>query len=734
MKKMISIIILLSIIQLLLSKTTETDNFHNLKQKIISSIDPQLNLESDYSFDENEDKDVLDGIRIDKDLVIDGQYHIIDALKKVKIFRIYGAKVILKNIYFFYGFSEDYGGAIQLINSSLEIINCHFSNNIASLKGGAINLNNSELHIKQCKFHANKATGLYSIGGGISSENSIIDIEESSFYENSADEGGAIHTINTTLKIFTSNFTNNYANWYGGAILTDSLLLIYNSRFKKNKAEYKGGAIHISLYNYDYNSSLYIDKTHMSENNAEYGGAISSSINDYVHIYNSELINNNASFGAVISRMSSNNIEMANCLCSGNKANYGGILYSMAGGDNTFINSNFKNNNANIGGLIYSISGRISSKETNYDSKFIKCNLLDNNGKKGLIYSIYDDLIINSSNITSLSKSYNVPIIYKIKGGKVIENNNWWGEENPDLTKLIIYEYESATFNNNNKFLSNKLIQDGCCSTFIQIDDNNAAFTFRRDSSTPCNVNIVYQSMGILQYKNDDEYFWHAIITKEGWLVGNGGIDTPYSSEMLEACAKTMIKKNQIMSEIIDKVAKIKSLYERGHFLIKSPNGDYALVTHIVDEKSIKIERGKINPGEYIISPNDYKYYKKGKVSDLNINENNTYISRYLAAIDQYSSARTNDFTYNYITNGKTKYVDIFVANDDGSLAKKKDASKLFNDITIKDNYILGEKVPKIMNGMFLDRYMIQDGGKDSKSTKLGIYLNLLLLLMLFLV
>ena len=36
---MISIIILLSIIQLLLSKTTETDNFHNLKQKIISSID-----------------------------------------------------------------------------------------------------------------------------------------------------------------------------------------------------------------------------------------------------------------------------------------------------------------------------------------------------------------------------------------------------------------------------------------------------------------------------------------------------------------------------------------------------------------------------------------------------------------------------------------------------------------------------------------------------------------------
>ena len=249
-----------------------------------------------------------------------------------------------------------------------------------------------------------------------------------------------------------------------------------------------------------------------------------------------------------------------------------------------------------------------------------------------------------------------------------------------------------------------------------------------------CNVNIIYQSMGILQYKNDDDYFWHAIITKEGWIVGNGGVDSPYSSEILEVYAKIMINKKQITNAIIDKVAKVKSLYDRGHFLIKSPNGEYALVIHIMVEKTIKIERGKINPGEYIISPNNYKYYKKGNVSDLNITENYTYISRYLAAIDPYSKSRTNDFTYNYITNGKATYIDIFVSNDDGSLAKKKDASKLYNDITIKDNYILGEKVPKIMNGMFLDRYMISEGGKDSKSTILDIYLDLLLLLMLLLV
>ena len=723
---MISIIIILSIIQELLSKMNQNGDFTDLQEKIEGLIEPQLNLDCDYVF--NKVKDINTGIIINKDIVIDGQNHIINGLNQSKIFRIYNATVTLKNINFIYGFSNDFGGAINLINSSLETNNCTFSGNIAYLNGGAINLNNSSLYSLKSIFKFNKVAGLYSNGGGISSKNSIVDLEETIFDENSADDGGAIYNINTTLKIFSCNFNKNYANWYGGAILSDSVLSIYNSNFNKNKAEYKGGAIHTTRFDYTYNSSLLIENTSMFDNKAEYGGAISSSNNEYVHIFNSKIYDNFASFGAVISRMSRNNIEIINSSCYNNKATYGGILYSVAGGDNTFINDKFEVNEANTGALIYTISGRILSKQTNYSSKFISCNLLDNNAKKGLIYSIFGDLIINSSNITSFSKIYNVPIIYKIISGKVIENNNWWGEKNPDLNKLIIYEYENAI--NNNKLIDNKLTSEGCSSTFIQIDDNNAAFTFRRDSPTSVNVNILYQSQGILQYKNDPDFFWHSIITKEGWIVGNGGVDSPYSSEQLEAYAKIMIQKNDINDEFIKKISNVKSSYERGHFLIKSPNGNYALVSYVIDDNIIKIEKGKINPGEYIVSPNDYKFYRRGKISDLGIKENYTYISRYLAAIDQYSSKRTNDFTYNYITNGKSKYIDIFVSNDDGSLAKKPDVSNLYNDIFIKDKYILGEKVPKIMKGMYLDRYIIS---KDDKSTRLEIYLNLLVILIVLL-
>ena len=97
------------------------------------------------------------------------------------------------------------------------------------------------------------------------------------------------------------------------------------------------------------------------------------------------------------------------------------------------------------------------------------------------------------------------------------------------------------------------------------------------------------------------------------------------------------------------------------------------------------IEKGKLKSGEYIISPNNYEYYKKGNTSDLFIKGNYTYISRYLAAIDEYSSQRTNEFTYNYMTKDKLKYIDIFISNDDGSLSNKPKTSDYYNDIYINN-------------------------------------------------
>ena len=292
----------------------------------------------------------------------------------------------------------------------------------------------------------------------------------------------------------------------------------------------------------------------------------------------------------------------------------------------------------------------------------------------------------------------------------------WWGEVNPDLNKLIIYEYENI--NNNNKLNDKNLPSDGCSSTVIQADNNNCAFTFRRDSSKSVYVNIDYQNDGIFQYETDQTFFWHAILNKDGWVIGNGGEDSPQSCEKLEAYSKIMAKKNIIIEEFIENALQIKSKQTLGHYFIKSPNGSYALVI---------IEIGKLKSGEYIICPNDYQFYRKGKISDLKIKGNNTYISRYLAAIDEYSSQRTNEFTYNYIKKDKSKVIDIFISNDDGSLSNKPNTSNYSNDIFINEKYIFRENVPIIMDGMYLGRYI------SKKNTSLNLKINIILLLFIWL-
>ena len=723
---MISIIVIFLIIQNIENKDIEFKSFSDLQDKIDNLIGSELDLDSDYTFDSTKDK--TNGIIIDKPLTINGNGYKINGANKARLFEIYNHEVHIKGVFFVNGFSEESGGAISLINSPLlELAQCEFSFNNANKKGGAINLKNSYLEIYYCTFKFNTGKSQYSSGGGIYSENSKVKVNITKFFVNSADEGGAISSINSTLEIYNSILYSNNANWYGGAILSDSEITIHRSRLYSNIAGYKGGAIHTTKSYLTNNCFLNINYSYIYYNFAEYGAAISTSNRQHVHIFKSELYFNHATFGAVISRMSVNDILISNSSCHDNSATYGSILYSPARGNNTFFNCNFRDNKADIGGLIYTISGRDLNKVTYYFSNFSLCNLEDNYGQKGLIYTFFDELIITNSSITYLNKSYKVPIIYKVNGGEVTLKNNWWGEKNPNLNKFIIYENYNITNSNKNIYEKN-LRSEGCSSTVIQIGEYDCAFTFRRDSTQLNYVIIDYQKDGILQYKTGDSFFWHTIINIDGWVVGNGGTDSPHSCEKLEAYSKIMVKQNLIVDELIENAFEIKSTGTPGHFFIKSPNGTYVLFSNLISSKNNGvIEKGKLKSGEYIICPNDYNFYQKGNILDLKIKGNYTYISRYLAAIDQYSSFRTNEFTYNYGVKNNLKYIDVFISNDDGSLSNNTNTSNYFNDIFINDKYIFGERVPVIMDGMYLGRYTV-----SNKNLKMNIKLLLLFICLLF--
>jgi parallel beta-helix repeat protein/predicted outer membrane repeat protein len=162
-------------------------------------------------------------------------------------------------------------------------------------------------------------------------ENSIMTIENCTFYGNSAEDGGAIGNYGEAT-ITNCIFSGNTADYEGGAILNDEIatMTIENCTFSGNTAEY-GGAIE------NYGRATITDCT-FSENSAYEGGAVQSY--DYgsatMTVANCIFSENMAENGGAIH--TDGNVTIINCTFSGNTAEYdGGAIKNY--GNTSIINS-----------------------------------------------------------------------------------------------------------------------------------------------------------------------------------------------------------------------------------------------------------------------------------------------------------------------------------------------------------------------------------------------------------
>ena len=651
-------------------------NFTELANSIENtSEDSVLSLDRDYEYDSGN----TEGILINKSITIDGKDHVLDGANASRIFLISNSNVTLKNLIFKNGFGDD-GGAIQLSNSTLSISNCTFINNRANAGGGAIYASLSNVSIEGCEFSRNFGEGLYVSGGAVHLFNSSADISSSRFSNNSADAGGAIFGLGSSLDLKSSELSYNEASFYGGGVFFEFFLKINSTVFHDNRAGLRGGAVHAS---------------YLTEDNGI-----------MVLILNSKIFSNTASYGAVISRISESYIEIINCDCRGNEAINGTVVYAPSCGNITLKRSNFTNNSGEYGCLVYTIQGRTLMKLSDYNITVYGCNVSDNYGSDSLIYNFYGNLIIENSSFVCENGQYRIFVIKKLASGNVSFENNWWGVENPDLSGLI---YINDTVQNQSNDLSSNNYNDDCSSNVIQIDENHTVSSYRRDSSKEIPL-FIGGDGEVRQEKVDVTYFFHMIVTAGGWVLGNGGLDMPYLTERIEGLARKMIESNEISMAYLEIIFSMKSyVYNWGHFIIKSPDGRYAIVDYF--NKTKAIETGVLKSGEYILSPNNYALHKKGNVSDLPVSG---YVeaSRYLAATDLYGKPRTTIQTYEYareVSSGRiVTRVDCHVANDDGSL-RNASFQKNFNDIFASGRYIPGEEIPLIMNGEYLGRFVLDE-------------------------
>lgn len=667
-------------------------NFTELSNLIDSTaINETLTLDKDYQYDSNFPDG---GIGITKSITVDGMGHTIDGASSSRIFKIY-SDIVLKDIVFMNANASSPGGALYFENSNAQIINCTFRFNQAKDMGGAFYSYSSNINVSDCTFANNTCGGLYSEGGAIYASSSKVTIANSKFYDNSADAGGAINVLNTILNLKTNDFVNNVAKWYGGGIFSDSSLTVNSSTFRNNKAGMKGGAIH-SCYGIFENCRLNISYSSFINNSAEYGGAVSSSNLYNFDVFNSKFCYNHATYGAVIARLSSSVISMVDTECYNNVGVNGSVIYAPSSASIYLTRSDFVNNTGDYGCLIYTVQGRFDSKESQCDISIDDCSVLDNEVKDSLIFDFFGNLLLNNSRFIYKNTQYQVFVIKKLANGSVNYENNLWGVDDPDFSRLI---YVNNTVQHYNSNESSQISDGDCASVIIQIDENHTVSGFRRDSTTQIPI-FINGNTEVRHEKFDTTYFAHMLVAGNGWVFGNGGLDSPYQYEKIEAIAKTMIENNDITSEYMDFIYKIKTSWDNwGHFIIKAPDGRYGMVDYY-DEEFHNKEMGVLKSGEYFLCPNSCYFHKKGNVSDLN---QSSYLDAaiYLLGTDLYGKFRTTIQTFVYskevMDNMLITRVDAYASNDDGKLTNLSTAQYV-NDIFSGEKYIIGHNLPKIMD------------------------------------
>ncbi len=293
-------------------------------QNAIDLVDGILTLDSDIAMTDDEAAGFVGGVAINKDIVIDGKGHTIDAKNLGRIFSIgEGFAVTLTNATLING-KADNGGAIYN-DGSLTLSDVKLSDNAADSYGGAV-FNNGHLVVGNSVFDSN-------------------DIVNRGYA--SVDYGGAAiyNWYDGILTVSGSNFTNNIKNYKNGdrlvgAVATIGDATISDSYFVNNSGRW-GGAITTSgaLIAGDDVNTLTVSGSTFKENGGLYGAGIFVWGSDFT--VSDCVFDKNTAFGK--GNMTPNNNNGA------------AIVVTDTGKDITgaITGSNFINNKAQYGGAIY---------------------------------------------------------------------------------------------------------------------------------------------------------------------------------------------------------------------------------------------------------------------------------------------------------------------------------------------------------------------------------------------
>ena len=335
----------------------DNETFSNL-ENIISNVSENstISLNKNYTSTGSE-------ITINKSLTIDGKGYTLNGKNTSRILYIQSSNVVVKNINFINGKSEDNGGA----------------NNNAHNEGGAVygSFSNNAKFIN-CTFINNYATNGGSFNWFLGS---YCVLDNCSFFDNNADYGGAIFFNAFDGSLINSVFSNNTAEIYGGSIFWNGYNgNISNCNFLNNSASV-GGAV------YWFEEEGILISCNFTNNTAENGGSVCWD-----------------GFKGTLT----------NCNFLNNTANEGGAIF-WTGEKGILIKCNFTNN------LAKTNAGAIWWDEEAINGMISNCTFLNNLPNDVADFSLKLQTAITASNVKTTYGSGKLNIILRNSNGNLIK-------------------------------------------------------------------------------------------------------------------------------------------------------------------------------------------------------------------------------------------------------------------------------------------------------------------------
>lgn len=264
-------------------------------------------------------------------------------------------------------------------------------------------------------------------------------------------------------------------------------------------------------------------------------------------------------------------------------------------------------------------------------------------------------------------------------------------------------------------------VGDECCSAIVQGYNNNSAISFRRDSADAVTLNVTHDANIVKQCKGSGNYFFHVLVSKDGWIVGNGGLEDTKSTRNIENYALSMINNQNINTATFNSICNLKKDSSKSHFVIKAPNGTYALYINYYG--TTKKETGVLLPGQYLVVPNDPAYFHKGYFQDVISTTNLSTASRLLAAKDKYNDNRRDIITYYIKKYEKYTQVKIYACNDDGRYVNKS-TGNLVDSIRTNTNYFAAKNIPAVPDSIVIDDIVLITKKTNTTITSKNITTN----------